>query len=144
MTAAQTAAADGERRQIREAMNRLLDGKPLHSDGKLTIKALAEEAQVKRWLLTHRHTDLQAEFRTRAANTDEAPPAIRALQDANVAANERIQELTADMTAHKATIRQLERIIQVLALENHQSKNGAIPPGRRSTNLVAITRKDGV
>ena len=44
---------------IRDAMDRLIEGKALHSDGKLTVKSLAEEARVKRWLLTHRHTDLQ-------------------------------------------------------------------------------------
>lgn len=61
---------NGIRRAIREAMDRLIDGKPLYSDGKLTVKALAEEARIKRWLLTHRHTDLQDEFRARIANTD--------------------------------------------------------------------------
>jgi hypothetical protein len=48
----------------------------VHSDGKLTIKSLAEEAQVKRWVLTHRHTDLQAEFRARIDHgADRQPPA---------------------------------------------------------------------
>lgn len=39
------------------------------------MKSLAEEAGVKRWLLTHRHTDLQDEFRARieAAGTEPAP-----------------------------------------------------------------------
>ena len=35
-----------ERRAIREAMTRLLDGQPVRSDGKLTIKSLAEEAGI--------------------------------------------------------------------------------------------------
>ena len=35
------------RRAIRDAMSRLIDGKALHSDGKLTVKSLAEEARVK-------------------------------------------------------------------------------------------------
>lgn len=37
------------RRVIRDAMDRLIAGKPLHSDGKLTVKSLAAE-RVKRWL----------------------------------------------------------------------------------------------
>ena len=45
-----------QRQQIRDAMDRLIAGTALHSDGKLTVKSLAEEAQVKRWVLTHRHT----------------------------------------------------------------------------------------
>lgn len=32
---------------IRDAMDRLIAGKALHSDGKLTIKSLAEETRVK-------------------------------------------------------------------------------------------------
>ncbi|MDQ1250012.1 MAG: hypothetical protein QG597_4389 [Actinomycetota bacterium] len=106
------------RRAIRDAMDRLIAGKPLHSDGKLTVKSLAEEAGVKRWLLTHRHTDLQDEFRVRIANTDVEPPVIRVLQEEKVAAARKVKELTADVTALTATIHQLERIIQVLALEN--------------------------
>ena len=69
------------RRVIRDAMDRLIAGQALHSDGKLTVKSLAEEARVKRWLLTHRHTDLQDEFRARIASTDAELPAIRGLQE---------------------------------------------------------------
>lgn len=101
-------------------MDRLIDGTALYAGGKLTIKALAEEARVKRWLLTHRHTDLQDEFRARIASTDAEPPAIRALQEDKAVATKKVKTLTADVTALKATIHQLERIIQVLALENHQ------------------------
>lgn len=92
------------RRVIRDAMDRLIAGKPLHSDGKLTIKSLAEEARVKRWLLTHRHTDLKDEFRARIADTSAEPPAIRALQDETRTAAKKVQELTADVTALTATI----------------------------------------
>lgn len=105
---------------IRDAMGRLIDGKALHSDGKLTVKSLAEEAGVKRWLLTHRHTDLQDEFRSRIANTSVEPPAIKSLKEEKAKAEQKTRQLTADVTALTATIRQLERIIHVLALENHE------------------------
>jgi hypothetical protein len=119
-----TDRADGDaRRAIRDAMDRLIDGKPLYSDGKLTIKALAEEARVKRWLLTHRHTDLQDEFRARIANTAAEPPAIRVLQEEKAEVAKKVKALTADVTALTATIHQLERIIQVLALENHELRS---------------------
>ena len=111
------------RRAIRDAMDRLIAGKPLHSDGKLTIKSLAEEARVKRWLLTHRHTDLQDEFRARLAKTAVEPPAIRALQEEKAEAVKKVKSLTADVTALAATIHQLERIIQVLALENQDLRS---------------------
>lgn len=105
-------------------MDRLIDGKTLYSDGKLTIKSLAEEARVKRWLLTHRHTDLQEEFRARIANTEVEPPAIRALQEQKAQVAKKAKALAADVTALTATIHQLERIIQVLALENHELRSG--------------------
>jgi len=121
MTTSQT--DEHVRRTIRDAMDRLIDGNPLHSDGKLTIKSLAEEARVKRWLLTHRHTDLQDEFRARIDSTDSEPPILMALRDEKADAQKRVKELTADVTALTATIHQLERIIQVLALENQQFRS---------------------
>jgi hypothetical protein len=53
--------------KLRAAANRLLAGTPLHSDGKLTILSLAQEAGIKRWLLTHKYPlqlkdKYQAEF----------------------------------------------------------------------------------
>ncbi|RUP31536.1 MAG: hypothetical protein EKK51_14295 [Mycolicibacterium sp.] len=111
------------RRTIRDAMDRLIGGKALHSDGKLTIKALAEEARIKRWLLTHRHTDLQDEFRARIDSADTEPPILMALRDERADAEERIKKLTSEVTALTATIRQLERIIQALALENEQLRS---------------------
>lgn len=115
---------------IRDAMDRLIAGKPLHSDGKLTVKSLAEESRVKRWLLTHRHTDLQEEFRARIANTEVEPPVIRALQEEKAEVAKKVKALTADVTALTATIRQLERIIQVLAIENHELRSVGDDPGK--------------
>ncbi|GFG71476.1 hypothetical protein [Mycolicibacter senuensis] len=108
------------RRAIRDAMDRLIAGKPLHSDGKLTVKSLAEESRVKRWLLTHRHTDLQDEFRARIANTNTEPPILLMLRRETADAQARVRALTADVSALTVTIHGLERIIQVLALENRE------------------------
>ncbi len=121
MTADQ--ADEHVRRAIRDAMDRLIAGKPLESDGKLTVKSLAAEARVKRWLLTHRHTDLQDEFRARIASTNAEPPILEALREEKTDAQKRVKELTADVTALSATIHQLERVIQVLALENQQLRS---------------------
>jgi hypothetical protein len=54
--------APDERDRIRAAMDRILAGRPEHSNGALTIVALALEAKVPRNALTQRHTDLKAEF----------------------------------------------------------------------------------
>jgi hypothetical protein len=107
-----------QRQQIRDAMDRLIAGAALHSDGKLTIKSLAEEAPVKRWVSTHRHTDLQDEFRARIVDTTgNQPPALRKLHVAHVEATEKIQKLRAEVAELKAPLRQFERVVQVLALE---------------------------
>jgi hypothetical protein len=132
--------ADDMRRAIREAMDRLIDGRPLYSDGKLTIKALAEEARVKRWLLTHQHTDLQGEFRARIASATAEPPVLHALRDEKAAAQQRVKELTADVTALQATIHQLERIIAVLTLENHQFRSDATA-NNKVTSLTTQGRR---
>lgn len=117
------------RRAIRDAMERLIEGRPLYSDGKLTIKSLAKEARVKRWVLTHRHTDLQDEFRARLASAETEPPILRSLRHEKATAEKRVKELTAEGTALTATIHQLERIIQVLELENHQLRLDAVQSG---------------
>jgi phage shock protein A len=121
MTTSQT--DDHVRRTIRDAMDRLIDGKALHSDGKLTVKSLAEEARVKRWLLTHRHTDLQDEFRARIASANAEPSILEALREEKTDAQKRVKKLTAEVTALTSTVHQLERIIQVLALENQQLRS---------------------
>ena len=51
-----------ERTRIRDAAERLLAGKPVASDGALTIAALAAEASVHRMALIKRHADLKNEF----------------------------------------------------------------------------------
>ena len=64
---------DKERRVIRDAMDRLLAGTPIRSDGKLTIKSLAAEAGVKRWLLTTATSTSKTSF-PRTKSTPTAPP----------------------------------------------------------------------
>lgn len=98
---------DDVRRAVRDGMDRLIAGKPLHSAGKLTIKSLAEESCVKRWLLTQRHTDLQDEFRARIANANTEPPVRQVLREEKLEAQKRVKELTTDFTALTATIHQL-------------------------------------
>jgi ribosomal protein RSM22 (predicted rRNA methylase) len=111
-----------ERQTIRNAMERLLADAPLHSDGKLTVKSLAEEAQVKRWLLTHRHTDLQDEFRRRVADRDRVPNAAEALRQENAALNDRIAELAGELKQERETVKRLERVVHVLGLQLDQER----------------------
>ena len=107
-----------ERRAIREAMTRLLDGQPVRSDGKLTIKSLAEEAGVKRWILTHRHQDLQVEFRDRVAAHGTDPEPVRVLKERVETLTEDNRRLREQLRQARGTIAMLERHIAVEALES--------------------------
>jgi len=48
-----------ERDALIAALGRLLDGQAKSSSGKLSVKALAEEAGLARTALTHKHTDIR-------------------------------------------------------------------------------------
>ena len=113
-----------ERAAIRDAMTRLLDGAPIRSDGKLTIKSLADEAGVKRWLLTHRHTDLQAEFRARIDSHGRDPEPVQRLKQELQHLEQDNKRLREDLRQAKATVALLERPIAVDALEQLRRPTG--------------------
>ncbi|WP_369192139.1 hypothetical protein [Streptomyces sp. R08] len=71
---------DHARKNIRAAMDRLLAGTPLRSDGTLTVLTPAAEADVKRHVLTHRHTDLKDEFYTKVRTQGRVPDSERKLR----------------------------------------------------------------
>lgn len=118
MTTSQPAEAVDERLLIREAMDRLICGEPLYSNGRLTIKTLAEEARVKRWVLTHKHTDLQDEFRTRIAQIDTTSGPIWERDSTIAELRGKIGHQAEQLQEARATIARLERVVQVLTLEN--------------------------
>jgi hypothetical protein len=61
-------------------MDRLLNGTPAVSTGALSVLQLAAEAGVKRWVLTHKHPDLKAEFERRRTASNGIPAAFQNLQ----------------------------------------------------------------
>jgi hypothetical protein len=73
---------DPIRRDIIAAINRLLAGTPHRSQGRLNVSQLAVEANVKRWHLTHQHTDLKERFQAEVsrAQTKQAA-ALRSADD---------------------------------------------------------------
>ena len=110
--------SDDTRRTVRDAMDRLLQGKPIRSDGKLTIKSLAVEAGVKRWVLTHQHKDLQQEFRDRCARQGETPEQQKQLIEKLESMKQQLDKYkirVADLTEEN---NRLSRVVQVLTLEN--------------------------
>lgn len=60
-----TTEKDPIRKKLLAAMDRLLEGKPLRSTGRLSVSQLAVEAGLERWRLTHQHTDLKEMFQAR-------------------------------------------------------------------------------
>lgn len=118
----QISDSESVRRLIRDAMQRLLEGSPIRSDGKLTIKSLADEAGVKRWVLTHQNPDLQQEFRDRCTSQDAVPDSLRKITGEH-------DSLKVEVSKMKNRIRDLTeenhrfiRIIHVLTLENTQMR----------------------
>lgn len=89
-----------ERSEIRSAMERLLEGKPIRSNGALTVVALAEEAGVKRHLLTHRHTDLKGEFYLRVRAQGSVP-------ESEVKLRAKLQEVTKQRDSARETVKRL-------------------------------------
>ena len=129
---------DKERRMIRDAMDRLLAGAPIRSDGKLTVKSLAAEAGVKRWLLTHRHTDLQDEFRDKIQTHGSTTDTMSALADDNARLTRKLEQARADLKQARTENNHYTRVIQVLTVELEQLKavsNGA------STTVTPINRR---
>ena len=135
---------DPERRRIRDAMTRLLDGDPIRSDSKLTVKSLAAEAGLKRWYLTHKHTDLRDEFYDRVRVQGATPAAMTKLYEEIAAlkeAHKRDQAALRDAVAQKAIY---ARETQVLALENAQLKKQASGRAQVRPNRQRPVRSSGL
>jgi chromosome segregation ATPase len=111
---------DVERTAIRAAIDRLLTGSATHSTGALTVLQLAEEAGVKRWVLTHKHPDLKEEFERRRTESNGIPRAFQHLQ-ARVtdleAANQRLRQANTELTTR---VELYSQVIHALSTEREQ------------------------
>ncbi|MFT9479719.1 hypothetical protein [Streptomyces sp. Mo3] len=126
---------DKERENIRAAMDRLLAGTPLRSDGALTIHAVAVEADVKRHVLTHRHTDLKDEFYARVRAQGQVPDSERKLREKLKKAEERLAEVIEENKRQQAEIEMFARVVNVLTVENDQLRG---QPDRKRVPVVAL------
>ncbi|MDT0484084.1 MULTISPECIES: hypothetical protein [Streptomyces] len=126
---------DNERETIRAAMDRLLAGTPLRSDGALTVLALAAEADVKRHVLTHRHTDLKDEFYAKVRAQRHVPDSERKLREELRKTKERLAEVIAENTRQQAEIETFARVVNVLTIENDQLRG---EQGRKRAPVVAL------
>lgn len=99
-----------ERIRIREAMDRLLAGRPTVSNGSLTVTALAVEADVHRMALMKRHADLKNEFYERVrTETQQVPETEKRLR-------ETVARLRKTIANQKAEIDELRRQVTALTL----------------------------
>lgn len=112
------AQGSGERDAIHAAMDRLLAGTPLRSDGALTVVSLAVEADVKRHVLTHRHVDLKDEFYARVRAASFVPESERKLREELAETKRRLSEANARIAQLESDREQFARVINVLTVEN--------------------------
>ena len=133
-----------ERRLIRDAMTRLLDGDPIRSDGKLTVKSLASEAGLKRWYLTHKHTDLRDEFYDRVRVQGTTPAAMTTLYEEIAALKEAHKQNRAALRDAVAQKEIYARETQVLALENARLNKQASARSQVRPNRHRPVRSSGL
>ncbi|WP_221936652.1 hypothetical protein [Skermania sp. ID1734] len=131
------------RAEIRAAMDRLLAGTPLRSDGALTIVSLAAEADIKRHLLTHRHTDLKDEFYARVRAQHHIPASEQQLRTELQALKTKLARVNRSNAELRETIEAFARIINVLTTENtqlthrlHQDTHSVTPLRRGDASRV--------
>jgi hypothetical protein len=129
MTSDRQARLDEERRQIRQAVQRLLAGTTQRSNGKLTVAMLAVEASLPRHRLYEHHTDLVTEFKT-AAGAGPVPPSVQAAHEQLAVANKRAGDLQAENELLRQRITTLSAVITELTLEA-QANNILTLPRRR-------------
>jgi AcrR family transcriptional regulator len=126
------ATDDPVRAAILAAMDRLLDGTPQQSEGRLSVSQLAAEAGVKRWHLTHQHTDLKDLFQARVRQSQSGQAA---------SAYEELKAKYAGLQRHCSA---LEDRLQLYATTiNALTQENAALAGRAagSAQVVPLTRR---
>ncbi|WP_327071997.1 hypothetical protein [Kitasatospora sp. NBC_01302] len=121
-----------ETHAITDAMIRLLAGVPLHSDGQLTVKSLAEEAQLKRHKLTHKHTGLKDLFYALVRSQDHRPRIAQRLKEDNEQLRGQLASLRDERRELKERLATFARVIHVLEVENDQLRQAQSGGGVRA------------
>jgi AcrR family transcriptional regulator len=134
-------SAPDERERITAAMTRILSGCPEHSNGALTILALAQEAGVPRNALTQRHLDLKNQFyehvKQRGAIADveiRLRATITRLKETIASSGRELAQLRADIPA-------LVRVINQLSAENLELRTQLKMP---AANVIPIRQGEGL
>ena len=134
-----TASRDAERDAIKAAMDRLLNGAPAVSTGALSVLQLAAEARVKRWVLTHKHPDLKAEFERRRAASNGIPAAFQNLQARITDLEDTCRRLRADKTELAERVQVYAQVIHELTAELSRLRGKSASSG----NVVQLQAVSG-
>ena len=117
--------------KLRIAMNHLLSGTSLRTDGQLTVSNLAREAGVSR-ATANRAEGVLAEFHNRIIALREAPEKLPGLRDQNRELERRLAQITTEknqiIAGLQATVTLLAQQIQALTLENERLRTSAVRP----------------
>lgn len=119
---------------ILAAMVRVLSGHPtVATPGDLTITAVVAEAQIKRHLLTHKHTELKDLF-YQLRDTCNNPLIARAekVTAEHAELKNKLAEARDETRGWKATAQTFARAIHVLTIENAELKKSRGPTPLRS------------
>jgi hypothetical protein len=148
---------DDIQQRLRTAADRLLAGTPQRSTGKLTIVDLAAEADVKRWILTHKHPDLmrayQVEFATACEQRQVTPTSpngdrIRALEKQLGEARNQNRALTELVRTYAVVINDLAEEVIAVTRERDEARtarerlltNVSVLPDRRPQRTSVVPR----
>ncbi len=131
------------RKKILAAMDRLIQGKPLRSSGRLNVSQLAIEAAVPRWHLTHQHVDLKETFQAHVRNHGTTPTPFQNTADAYEELQGVHRALQARCTALEEQNKLYANVIQVLSTEiatGGQQRRLAVIAPRRNLQRGTSTR----
>ncbi|RSS26212.1 hypothetical protein EF914_04455 [Streptomyces sp. WAC05458] len=101
-------------------MDRILQETAQHSNGALTIVALAQEAGVPRNALTQRHPDLKNDFYTQVRARGQTPDSEIRLRRQIVKLMELRAKDAIELAQLRTDVEQLVRVVNQLTMHNHQ------------------------
>ena len=117
MTSAKPVEKDPVRKKILAAMDRLLDGRPLRSTGRMSVTQFAIEAGIQRWHLTHQHVDLKEVFQSPVQAASSTPAAFAR----DLSKFEKLKQTHVELVAHctelEERIQLYSAVIDLLVLE---------------------------
>ncbi|WP_060886749.1 hypothetical protein [Streptomyces caniscabiei] len=120
--------APDERDRIRAAINRILQGTAQHSNGALTIVALAQEAGIPHNALTQRHLDLKNEFYAQVRARGQTPDSEIRLRQQIVKLKELRAKDTEELSQLRTDVAHLVRAVNQLTVENRQLRGALSQP----------------